>query len=249
MNNIRQEQMREYIEQRNLVTIKELQVLFPDVSLMTIHRDLDALERGGYVVKFRGGAKSVKLSDDPEFHVRVRENNEGKMLIARKALELIQPHTSIFLDASTTNLLLAKSLPDINLNVITTGPSIALELAKLHNPVVTLCCGTLNRKSLALSGQNTLKMLESINIDLAMIGVSGCSVDAGLTCGTEGDMLVKRLVIEKARTSVALCGHDKFSCLMPYTFSKIEDVDYLICDEPVPEQVKEVAQAAGVHLL
>jgi len=249
MNNIRQEQMREYIEQRNLVTIKELQMLFPDVSLMTIHRDLDALERGGYVVKFRGGAKSVKLSDDPEFHVRVRENNEGKMLIARKALELIQPHTSIFLDASTTNLLLAKSLPDINLNVITTGPSIALELAKLHNPVVTLCCGTLNRKSLALSGQNTLKMLESINIDLALIGVSGCSVDAGLTCGTEGDMLVKRLVIEKARTSVALCGHDKFSCLMPYTFAKIEDVDYLICDEPVPAQVKEVAQAAGIHLL
>ena len=191
MNNIRQEQMKEYIEQRNLVTIKELQALFPSVSLMTIHRDLDALEAGGFVVKFRGGAKSVKLSDDPEFHVRVRENNEGKMLIARKALELIQPHTSIFLDASTTNLLLAKSLPDINLNVITTGPSIALELAKLHNPVVTLCCGTLNRKNLALSGQNTLNMLESINIDLALIGVSGCSVEAGLTCGTEGDMLVK----------------------------------------------------------
>ena len=249
MNNIRQEQMKEYIEQRNLVTIKELQALFPSVSLMTIHRDLDALEAGGFVVKFRGGAKSVKLSDDPEFHVRVRENNEGKMLIARKALELIQPHTSIFLDASTTNLLLAKSLPDINLNVITTGPSIALELAKLHNPVVTLCCGTLNRKNLALSGQNTLNMLESINIDLALIGVSGCSVDAGLTCGTEGDMLVKRMVIEKARTSVALCGYDKFSCLMPYTFSKIEDVDYLICDQAVPEQVKEAALAAGVHLL
>jgi len=139
MNNIRQEQMREYIEQRNLVTIKELQALFPSVSLMTIHRDLDALEAGGFVVKFRGGAKSVRLADDPEFHVRVRENNEGKQIIAQKALKLIQPHTSIFLDAGTTNLLLAKSLPDINLNVITTGPSIALELAKLHNPVVTLC--------------------------------------------------------------------------------------------------------------
>ena len=249
MNNIRQEQMREYIEKRNLVTIKELQALFPKVSLMTIHRDLDALELGGYVVKFRGGAKSVRLNDDPEFHVRVRENNEGKTVIARKALELIQPHTSIFLDASTTNLLLAKSLPDMNLNVITTGPSIALELAKLHNPVVTLCCGTLNRKSLALSGQNTLKMLEGINIDLALIGVSGCSADAGFTCGTEGDMLVKRLVIEKARTSVALCGYEKFSALMPYTFSRIEDVDYLICDKAVPESIEAVAKSAGVNIL
>ena len=64
MYSIRQEQMREYIEQKNVVTIKELQALFPDVSLMTIHRDLDALERIGAVVKFRGGAKSVKLAGD-----------------------------------------------------------------------------------------------------------------------------------------------------------------------------------------
>ena len=168
MYSIRQEQMRQYIEQKNVVTIKELQTLFPEVSLMTIHRDLDALELRGAVVKFRGGAKSVKLAGDPEFNVRMRENNTGKSLIAQKALELIQPHTSIFLDASTTNLALAKILPDINLNIVTTGPSIALELCRLHNPVVTLCCGTMNRKNLALSGQNTLQMLENINIDMAL---------------------------------------------------------------------------------
>ena len=249
MYSIRQEQMREYIEQKNVVTIKELQALFPDVSLMTIHRDLDALERSGAVVKFRGGAKSVKLTGDPEFNVRMRENNTGKTVIAQKALELIQPHTSIFLDASTTNLALAKILPDINLNIVTTGPSIALELCRLHNPVVTLCCGTMNRKNLALSGQNTLQMLDSINIDMAFIGVSGCSLDAGLTCGTEGDMLVKRMVIRKARTSVAMCGHEKFSCLMPYTFAQLSDVDYMISDAPVPEALAQAAKQAGVKIL
>ncbi len=249
MYNIRQEQMRDYIEQKNVVTIKELQALFPDVSLMTIHRDLDALEQGGLVVKFRGGAKSVRLTGDPEFNVRMRENNVGKSVMAQKALELIQPHTSIFLDASTTNLVLAKNLPDINLNIITTGPSIALELCRLHNPVVTLCCGTINRKNFALSGQNTLKMLEDINIDLAFIGVSGCSVEAGFTCGTEGDMLVKRMVIQKARTRVAMCGHEKFSCLMPYTFAKLSDVDYMITDEPVPEVIRQAAQQVNVKIL
>lgn len=249
MYSIRQEQMREYIEQKNVVTIKELQALFPDVSLMTIHRDLDALERSGAVVKFRGGAKSVKLTGDPEFNVRMRENNTGKTVIAQKALELIQPHTSIFLDASTTNLALAKILPDINLNIVTTGPSIALELCRLHNPVVTLCCGTMNRKNLALSGQNTLQMLEGINIDMAFIGVSGCSLDAGLTCGTEGDMLVKRMVIRKARTSVAMCGQEKFSCLMPYTFAQLSDVDYMISDAPVPEALAQAAKQAGIKIL
>ncbi len=249
MYSIRQEQIKQYVENKNVVTIKELQALFPSVSLMTIHRDLDALESNGVLVKFRGGARSVRHTNDPEFNVRMHENNPGKLVMARKALELLQPHSAIFLDASTTNLALAKSLPDISLNIFTTGPSIALELCRLHNPVVTLCCGTINRKNLALSGQNTLQMLEGINIDMAFIGVSGCSVDAGFTCGTEGDMLVKRLVIQKARTSVVMCGADKLSCLMPYTFAKLEDVDYLICDDAMPESFLEAARAANVTVI
>ena len=249
MYNIRQEQIREYIEQKNVVTIKELCDLFPNVSLMTIHRDLDALERSGAVVKFRGGAKSVRHSGDVEFNVRMLENNAGKDAIARKAMTLLQPHTAVFLDASTTNLALAKALPDINLNIFTTGPSIALELCRLHNPVVTLCCGTLNRNNLAISGQNTLEMLEKINIDVAFVGVSGCSVEAGFTCGMEGDMLVKRLVISKARTSVAMCGHEKFSCLMPYTYAQLSDVDYLVTDGAVPEAFAQAAKEANVTIL
>ena len=249
MNRIRQDKIKEYIEDQGVATIKQLQDMFPDVSLMTIHRDLDALVENGDIVKFRGGAKSVRHAMDLEFEVRMRQNNAGKISIAHKALELIQPHTSVFLDASTTNLTLARLLPDINLNIFTTGPGIALELCRLHNPVVTLCCGTMNRKNLSLSGQNTLEMLDGINIDLAFIGVSGCSVDAGFTCGTESDMLVKRLVIRKTRRSVIMCSKEKLSSLMPYTFARLEDVDYLISDEPMPEAFAKAASQAGVILL
>lgn len=249
MYSIRQERIKEYIEQNNVVSIKELQALFPEVSLMTIHRDLDALEKNGSVVKFRGGAKSVKHFGDPEFNVRMRANNVGKNLIAEKALELIQPNASVFLDASTTNLALAKNLPDISLNVFTTGPSIALELSRLQKSSITMCCGTLNHKNLAVSGQNTLQMLSTINIDLAFIGVSGCSVDAGFTCGTESDMLVKRMVIQKARTSVLMCGREKLSCLMPYTFANFADIDYLITDAPLPENFARAAEAAGMVIV
>lgn len=249
MYNIRQENMKDYIEKQNVVSIRELQALFPDVSLMTIHRDLDALENAGVVVKFRGGAKSVRHKGDLEFNVRMNANNAGKEIIAKKALALIQPHTSIFLDASTTNLALARIMPDININVFTTGPNIAIELCRLQNPTVTLCCGTLNRKNLAVSGQNTLEMLDKINIDLAFIGVSGCSIDAGFTCGTENDMLVKRKVIQKARTSVLMCGKEKLRCLMPYTFATFEDADYLIFDEALPDKFLAAANDAKVKYL
>ena len=249
MNSIRQERIRAYIEKNNVVTIKELHAMIPDVSIMTIHRDLDALEQQGAIVKIRGGAKSVLHSGDLGFDVRLRENNPGKMSMASKALTLIQPYSTIFLDASTTNLVLARSLPDVDLNIFTTGPSIAIELCRLRNPNITLCCGTMNRKNMALSGPNTLQMLEQINIDLAFIGVSGCSAEAGFTCGTEADMVIKRNVIQKARTSVAMCDHTKFSRLMPYTFATFADVDYLISDNILPDTVVRAALEENVKLL
>ncbi len=249
MNIYRQSLMREHIEKNGFSTIRELQALIPDVSLMTIHRDLDALEQSGVIIKVRGGARSVRHNGDIGFDVRLQENNAGKYQIAQKALQLIQPGSAVFLDASTTNLVLARNLPDIDLNVFTTGPNIAIELCHLKNANITLCCGTMNRKNMSLSGQNTLDMLERINIDLAFMGVSGCSAEAGFTCGTEGDMVVKRRVIKKARTSVVMCDHSKFSRLMPYTFARFSEVDWLICDRPLPEAVRQAALDAGTKLL
>ena len=249
MNTLRQARIKEYIEHKSVATIKELHALFPDVSLMTIHRDLDVLERSGAVIKVRGGAKAVRHAADLGFDIRLEENIDGKLSIAQKALQLIQPYSSIFLDAGTTSLILAQNWPDMSLNIVTTGPNIAIDLCHLSNPTVTMCCGTLNRKNQALSGINTLQMLEKINIDTAFIGVSGCSAESGFTCGTEADMLVKQLVIQKARTSVILCDHTKFSRLMPYTFASFKDVKYMVCDGPVPDNIAQMAAKNGLTIL
>ena len=249
MNTLRQARIKEYIEHKSVATIKELHALFPEVSLMTIHRDLDVLERSGAVIKVRGGAKAVRHAADLGFDIRLEENIDGKLSIAKKSLQLIQPYSSVFLDAGTTSLILAQNLPDISLNIVTTGPNIAIDLCHLSTPTVTMCCGTLNRKNQALSGINTLQMLEKINIDTAFIGVSGCSAESGFTCGTEADMLVKQLVIQKARTSVILCDHTKFSRLMPYTFASFSDVKYMVCDGPVPENIAQIAAKNGLTIL
>lgn len=249
MNRIRQEQMKKYIENNSVATIKELRALFPDVSLMTIHRDLDVLESEGVIVKYRGGVKSVHHPDDVEFNIRMHENNAGKQIMAEKAISLIKPYSSVFLDAGTSNLVLAKNMPDMSINVVTTGPGTAIELCRLHKPIITLCCGTMNRRNLAISGQNTLEILERINIDTAFIGVSGYSAETGFSCGTEADMLIKRMVIKKARTSVVLCGAEKFKRVMPYTFASISEVDYIITDEPMPKSFVQEVKKAGVILL
>ena len=249
MNNVRRKKICDFIESRQLVTMKDLQKLCPDVSLMTLHRDLDALQEGGAVVKFRGGARSVRHTGDRSYDVRLQENNQGKMLMAQKALKMIRPGCAIFLDAGTTNLMLAKILPDTNLRVFTTDPSIAVELCRLQQPEITVCCGTINRQNMAISGPNTVEMLRNINIDIAFLGVSGCSAEVGFTCGTQADMAVKTTVLSKAKNKVIMCDNGKFKCLMPYTFARFSDVDYIVSDGAVPDAVADQAKANCVTIL
>ena len=249
MNRIRQEQLRKYIENKNVATIKELQELFPDISLMTLHRDLSALEEMGIITKYRGGVRSVRRHNDIEFNIRMKENTSGKLSMIKKAMKLLHPQSSIFLDTSTSNLILARNLPDMELNITTISPNIAIELCRLKNVTVNLCGGTVNPRTLSLSGSNTLETLEKINIDRAFIGVSGCSGDIGFTCGTEADMQIKKLVIQKARTSVVFCEAEKFKRLMPFTFAEIADVDYVISDESLPENFVRKCEDANTKIL
>ena len=62
-------------------------------------------------------------------------------------------------------------------------------------------------------------------------------------------MLVKRLVINKARTSVIMCGNEKFTSLMPYTFAGLSDADYMVSDGSVPEAFAKAAKDAGIIVL
>lgn len=249
MKSLRQKKMLDFIQVKGSVTVKELCALCPDVSLMTIHRDLDDLAKKGDIVRTHGGAIPVRFLTEPLYREREKEDSSGKRTVAEKALPLIYPGSTVFIDAGTTTLELAKLLPDTDVNIITSSPVVAMELCSLKNPRITVCCGALNKRNLALSGINTLDMLSTINIDIAFIGVSGVSAKAGLTCGNENEMLVKRTVIEKARTSICLCTANKFERLMPYTFAGIGDVNYIISDKDFPDDVKALAADTNVILL
>ncbi|MBQ6903742.1 MAG: DeoR/GlpR transcriptional regulator, partial [Lachnospiraceae bacterium] len=74
MLQVRQEKLRKFIDKKKIVTIRELRELLPDVSVMTIHRDLNALADAGIIEKVRGGARSVRQEGDPVYDVRMREN-------------------------------------------------------------------------------------------------------------------------------------------------------------------------------
>lgn len=249
MYNIRHNKIKEYITGKQFVTIRELREICPEITLMTLHRDLDMLAREGLIQKVRGGVSIVSQSGDISFQNREYENTGAKNIIAKKAAALIGEGGSVFLDAGTTALAVIRALPDVKLTVITNGANFANELSRLTKVTAYICCGILNRSNMALSGQSTLDFLEGLNIDYGFIGVSGFSDDGGFTCGKESEMLVKKLVIKKARKSVILMDSTKLSRLLPYTFARLRDVDCVIGDDATPEDFVRRAAETGVTVL
>jgi len=249
MNGLRREKLLRYIEENEAATLKEMKALFPDVSLMTLHRDLEYLEEQGAILRVRGGAQAIGAAVEPRFEAREQENSGSKNIIAQKALTLIKPGSVIFLDAGTTSFALARIIPDINVNIFTIGPNIAVELMKLDNPSINICGGNLNRANLALSGQSTLDMIAEINIDTAFIGTGGYTHENGFTGGKESEARTKSLVIKKARTVVALMDSSKLGRILPFTFAKLSDFNYVINDGRLPEEFLSEAARLNVSVL
>ena len=251
MNQIRREKTRKYIQEKGAVSIKELTELFPDVSVMTIHRDLAKLEEERLIIRTRGGAMALNYHGVTEgkLETRMQSNVVEKRDIAHKALGLIYTDSTVFFDAGTSCMALAQVLPDIELNIFTTAPNIAVQLSHLVNPTIHMCGGTLNRANQAVSGASTLAMLEHINIATAFIGVSGYTPDGGFTCGKEDEMQVKRLIMKKAARKVILMDSSKCGKIFPYMFGEMEDVDYIISDGNLPEEFLKLAQEANVIVL
>lgn len=252
MSTNRREVINLYIQSKGEVRLTELENLLPDVSSMTIRRDLENLEQRGEIVRTRGGAKSIShlsMLKEAAYTQRVSENTEAKMIIAEKATKFVTAGRSLYVDAGTTGMYFAQKLNDENLFVLTSAPNIAMELMKNHNIKVSLTGGQLNRDTLSLSGYNASEYIKTLNIDIAFMAASAFSLNSGFTCGDYFEAEIKRLIIKKAQTTVMLMDASKVECGMPYTFAKLSDVDILITDSPLAPNYLKAAKQARVTVI
>ena len=60
MKRERIEEIAEILDKRGKMTLEQLEEFFPNVSQMTLRRDLFQLEEDGRIIRIRGGAMSVK---------------------------------------------------------------------------------------------------------------------------------------------------------------------------------------------
>ena len=247
--NERQQKIQTLISENGEAKLSELEGLFPDVSSMTLRRDLEKLEAQGEIVRTLSGAKSIayltRLSE-AQFSERERENIAEKNFIASTAYQYVRQESSIFLDTGTTVTGLARLLKNDKLFIITTAPNIALECAKSPDNTVFMTGGQLSSGNLSLSGVNALSFLEHINIDIAFMASSGFTFNNGFTCGNYDECQIKKRVIEKAAKVIMLMDSTKFGRNMPFTFAGLSDIDTLVTDKNIGGEDLKRLRKSGV---
>ena len=252
MKNTRLDQIREYIEKHGKATYEELQKLLPNVSTMTIRRDLTVLEEENVVIRVRNGAYSVdeiSKKTEEQFIHRFSHNVNEKKEIAEKTIKLIDANTCIFIDSGSTTLYFAKELPNFGYYIVTNAINVATELLRKSLPTVSLLGGDVSRNNLVTVGRSTLEFLERINIETAVMTTTGFSLQNGFSCGEQVEAEIKRAVIQKANRVIMLLDSSKVNKNMPYTFAGINNIDYLVVDKNFPKDIKEEIEKTDVKVI
>ena len=252
MSNTRRDIIRQMLKEQPFVSLKELTDRFPELSGMTLRRDIEYFESQGECIKVHGGARSMKFittSLEESFNLRLHANSAAKEAIVTRAAAMIEPGRSIFLDSGTTILKLASVIVDKRLTITTSGPNVALELLKKNMPIVNIVGGMINRDNISVSGTQAMRYIEDINIDVAFLVPSGFTVENGFTCGNYSECEFKQFIIKKARKVVLLMDSSKIDKSLPYTFADIGDVDAVIINRDLPPDVAAEAARVGTEII
>ena len=235
-------EIAELIDKRGKLTLKQLEEYFPNVSQMTIRRDLLLLEQECKIIRVRGGAMSVKdvqkTSGAPYTKKAATHTNE-KIVIAQKAAGLIEEGMSIFLDAGSTALYLAKEMPDVACNVFTNGLAVATELSKKKNVMVNLLGGPLIKDNLSTASSFSSMYFADMNFELAIIAAAAFTGDNGFACGSQLEADLFKIVCKKAKFTYMMLDSSKIDKIKPYTFAHPKDINVLITDNDFPAELKE----------
>ncbi len=238
----RQEEIMRILQKEGRVEVKELKAEFR-VTEDCIRKDLNKLENEGRLKRIYGGAILIKPNPLDRFiEHRVNLNIPAKELIAKKAFSLIRDNTTIYLDVSTTSILLAKLLSTSELHLTVVTNMIEIPSILLKNPRLTVisCGGTASPTLNAFIGTSAIEFIKQYNFDMAFLGCCGIDFMNNMftTFETE-DGLTKKAVIEVSKKTYMLMEKDKFYYCANYKFAPIEQIDGIVIEStPTSDQLK-----------
>ena len=218
-----------------------------NVSPLTIRRDLQFWEDKERISRHYGGAtlietfqKSCNVNDIKELR---------KNAIAKKAAEFVDDGDTIFVNTSSTALLILKYIKHKRVNVITNNAN-AIFIQKDNLISVLLTGGELREPKESMVGEFAYNNLSRVSANKAFIGCSGISAQVGMTTAVLAEVAINEVMLRQCTgprfvlAESAKVGHNH-----SFVSSSINKIDYLITDNAASKEHLDQLRENNVKII
>ena len=242
----RREQIRARVIDEGFVRMEHLAEAY-NVSVMTIHRDLDLLQSEGWLRKVRGGATAQPSAlYHGDVRHRVQAAAAAKQQLAQAALALVEPGQSVMIDESTTGLALAELLPSHGPLTVITNFLAGVKLLAGEPGIDLIALGGAYYPAYdAFLGMRTSEAIRSLRADVLFMSTT--AVTRGQCYHQSQETVsVKRALMDSADRRVLLLDHTKFSKHGLHQLAPLTAFDLVIVDAATDAADLAALSAQGV---
>lgn len=228
---VRQAEIHDVVARRSEVSVDVLARKF-DASPETIRRDLTVLADAGLVQKIHGGARGIVPQAEGEFASRLRRNALAKRRIGEAMADLVQPHTTLFMDTGSTTLICAEALSRIkNLTIVTNSTGIAQAFYKGRGGAdIYLLGGAYRGGNAQTVGGAVIRQIADYRADMAILTV-GAIDGQGATDFSNHEAEVGRAMIKASSALTLVVDRSKFNRSAGFKLCGLSEIDTLVTDQ------------------
>ncbi len=190
------------------------------VSTMTVRRDLAAappgisLLGGHIVLQPAGSGRDYSLDAEAGSHAAAKRE------AAARAVRLVEPGDTIFVDCGTTMPYLVAGLPaEMPLTVVCYALNIAQAACALRRAQVFLLGGLFHASSATFFSEDALRSIGRIGIGKAFLSAGGLHQTQGASCSNFNEVPVKRAVLARALRAFLVLDSSKLGQVRPAQFA------------------------------
>jgi DeoR/GlpR family transcriptional regulator of sugar metabolism len=170
--------------------------------------------------------------------------------MARAAVALVRPGDTVFLDAGTSALEVARALPGgWSGRVLTRSLPAAAELADRPDVEVILSGGRVDAGELACLGGQALAVFADYYAEVAFLGAAGVHAEAGLTSGDPQGVDVQRVMLDHATRAYVLADASKLGVIAVRRLCGLDRLTGLVTDGAPDQELAAALDTALVQVI
>lgn len=223
-----------------------------DVSPTTIRRDLVMFEKQNLIERFHGGATLLEESlreEDIPTDSHEAEDREQKQAIARYAAELVEDGDTIFLNSSSTALMMLDYLKGKRVIVVTNN-GFAVGCPHDSQVEIIMTGGEIYRRRKSLVGEFALHTLSKIIADKAFIGVGGISAEGGITTSVLPETAINDTMLRRCQGKCyVLAATSKIGREHNFHSADVNQINCLITCKGAPQNELDAIRNSGVDVV